>query len=245
MAASVHPLDHADIQARPHRYFRRRYVWQWPLRLWHWVNAVTVTILFFTGLYISWPLLAPAGEAYRSSVMGTVRMIHFICGFLFFVNFMWRIYWFWFGNNYARSGFPFFWRLSWWKDLFRQIFDYLKLERGHVHLGHGSLGGLSYTLFVILLGWAQILTGFALYSEGNPGGFWDFFVGWIPPLLGGSFQVHMWHHLFSYGFLFFAILHIYIVFYDGLQYKNGLVTSIITGEKFFREGDLDHDRWVS
>jgi len=245
MTTSVHPLDHSDVRARPHRYYRRRYVWQWPIRIWHWVNAVCVTVLFFTGLYISWPLLAPAGEAYRNSVMGTVRLVHFSVAYIFLLNFIWRIYWFWMGNNYARSGFPFVWRWRWWKDLFRQTFDYLKLGRGHVHLGHNSLGGLSYTIFVIFMGWAQILTGLALYSEVNPGGFWDTSVGWLIPLLGGSFQVHMWHHLFAWGFLVFAIVHIYIVFYDGLQYRNGLVTSIVSGEKFYREGDLDHDTWVS
>jgi hypothetical protein len=42
-----------------------------------------------------------------------------------------------------------------------------------VHLGHNALAGLSYTIFVIGLGWLQILTGLALYSETNPGGFWD------------------------------------------------------------------------
>jgi Ni/Fe-hydrogenase 1 B-type cytochrome subunit len=245
MATYVRPIDSDDVSARPHRYYRRRYVWEWPIRIWHWVNALAVTVLFLTGLYISWPLLAPAGEAYRNLVMGTVRKIHFLFAFVFFINFVWRIYWFWMGNNYARSGFPFFWRWRWWKDLFRQVFDYLKLERGHVHLGHNSLGGLSYTIFVILVGWAQILTGFALYSEGNPGGFWDRIVGWVIPLLGGSFQVHMWHHLFAWSFVVFAILHIYIVFYDGLQYRNGLVTSIVSGEKFYREGDVDHETWVS
>ena len=64
-------------------------------------------------------------------------------------------------------------------------------------------------------------------------------------MLGGSFQTRMWHHLFAWGFVFFAILHVYIVFYDAQQYKNGLVTAIVSGEKFYEEGDLDHETWLS
>ena len=245
MASRVPSIDTADVVARPHRYFRRQYVWQWPIRWWHWINAAAVTVLFATGLYIASPQLAPAGEAFRNNVMGTVRQVHFVTAFVFAVNFLWRIYWFWMGNNYARSGFPFIWRREWWRDLFRQLGDYLRFKPGHIHLGHNALGGLTYTIFVIGLGWAQAFTGFALYSESNPGGTFDRFFGWVLPLMGGSFQTRMWHHLFAWGFVLFAILHVYIVFYDGQQYKNGLLTGMVSGEKFYREGHLDHDTWLS
>jgi Ni/Fe-hydrogenase 1 B-type cytochrome subunit len=160
---------------------------------------------------------------------------------LFTVTFMVRVYWFWVGNNYARSGFPYVWRPQWWADLFRQAADYLRLERGHVHLGHNSLGGATYTVFVIFLGWCQIFTGMALYSESNPGGILNRLFGWVLPLLGGSFQTHMWHHFFAWGFVVFAILHVYIVLYDSTQYGNGLITSIISGYKFYQKGDFKED----
>lgn len=245
MTAYVEPLDPHDVVARPHRYFRRKYVWEWPIRIFHWVNALCLTVLFLSGLYIARPLLAPAGEAYGNFVMAWVRRIHFTFAFIFLVNFLWRMYWFWMGNNYARSGFPFVWRRQWWHDLWRQVTDYLKLQKGHVHLGHNALGGLVYTIFVIALGWAQIFTGLALYSESNPGGFWDSLVGWVIPLFGGSMATRTWHHFFAWGFVVFAILHVYVVFYDGLQYKNGLISAMISGEKFYQEGDIDHDTWLS
>ncbi len=233
------------IDERPETRYGRRYVWQWPLRISHWVNVACLSVLFLTGLYITWPRLAPAGEAFNNFVMGRVRLLHFAAGLVFLISFLWRIYWFWMGNNYARSGFPFVWRRQWWLDLGRQATDYMRLHRGHVHLGHNALAGLLYTVFVIGLGWAQILTGLALYSESNPGGFWDRLTGWIIPLMGGSFRVHMWHHLFAWGFLVFAVLHIYIVLFDSHQYRNGLLSSIVSGFKFYEEGDLDHDEWLS
>ncbi len=235
----------ADFAAHPDDYYRAKYVWQWPIRVCHWLTVISLTALFTTGLYIWHPVLAPTGEPVGHFVMGRVRELHFVFAAVFLVSFLWRIYWFWMGNNYARSGFPFVWRASWWSDLRRQAGDYLRLERGHVHLGHNALGGLAYTVFVIGLGWAQILTGLALYGESNPGGFWDRLVGWINPLLGGSFRTRMWHHGFAWGFVVFAILHVYIVLFDSFQYRNGLIASMISGVKFFRKGDLDHDTWVS
>jgi Ni/Fe-hydrogenase 1 B-type cytochrome subunit len=225
--------------------YGRKYVWQAPVRISHWVNAAAITVLFLTGLYMASPVLSPNGEAYQHFVMGRIRQIHFLAGYLLLFGFLLRVYWFWVGNNYSRSGFPFVWRADWWADLKAQATQYLRLERGHVHLGHNALGGLAYTLFVIALGWCSIFTGLALYSEDNPGGFWDKLVGWIIPLLGGSFQARMWHHTFAWGFVVFLILHLYIVMFDSHQYRNGLITSIISGYKFYEKGDLDHDRWLS
>lgn len=245
MAKVIGPVTPQELAANQDEIFRSRYVWQWPIRLWHWVNVICVSVLFYTGLYISQPVLVNTGEPWNHFFMGKMREVHFAFAFVFVVNFIWRMYWFWMGNNYARSGFPFIWRASWWRDLFRQAWDYLALKAGHVHLGHNALAGLSYTILVIALGWAQVITGFALYSESSPGGFTSKLFGWVFPLVGGSFQVRMWHHLFAWFFLFFGIIHIYIVIYDGQVWRNGLVSSMITGSKFYKEGDLDSDSWLS
>jgi len=225
--------------------YARRYVWEFPVRLCHWLNVVAITTLFATGLYISSPMLAPNGEPWQNFLMGRVRQIHFTAGYVLLFSFLLRSYWFWVGNNYARSGFPFVWRREWWADLREQGMQYLRLDRGHVHLGHNALAGLSYTIFVIGLGWFQILTGLALYSESNPGGFWNTLVGWIIPMCGGSFPLRMWHHTLAWGFVVFVILHVYIVLYDDRQFKNGLISSMVAGMKFYEKKDLDNDRWLS
>ncbi len=225
--------------------YGQKYIWQFPVRLAHWMNVLAVVVLFSSGLYISWPVLSPNGEAYNHFVMGTVRMLHFLAAYVMLAAFLLRVYWFYMGNNYSRSGFPFVWKREWWADLMAQTKQYLRLERGHVHLGHNALAGLAYTVFVIGLGWCQIFTGFAMYAENNPGGFWDRLLGWVIPLCGGSFVVRMWHHTFAWGFVVFAILHLYIVLYDSYQFRNGLISSMISGFKFYEKGDLDHDRWLT
>ncbi len=59
------------------------------------------------------------------------------------------------------------------------------------------------------------------------------------PLLGGSFRTHMWHHTFAWMFVWFAILHIYIVLVDSREYRNGLIGSMITGMKFKEHSERD------
>jgi hypothetical protein len=40
----------------------------------------------------------------------------------------------------------------------------------------------------------------------------------------------------------FAILHPCIAMFDSHQFNNGLIGSMISGYKYYGEGDLDHDR---
>ena len=170
--------------------------------------------------------------------------MHFAFGFALVFGVAMRMYWFFVGNNYARSGFPFFWRVSWYKAVFQQVADYMHLERGHIHIGHNSLAGVSYAAFFAMCGFEGV-TGLALYGESNPGGFWDKLVGWITPVLGGAFRVHMWHHLVAWLIVVFVVFHLYIAIYDSILYKNGLVDSIIAGPKFYEPGDHDADKWIS
>jgi Ni/Fe-hydrogenase 1 B-type cytochrome subunit len=221
--------------------FERVLVWQVPVRLFHWCYALSIVVLFSTGLWIANPQFSVSGESYDHFMMGRVRQLHFAAAFLFTTAFMWRIVWFWIGNRYCRSGFPYVWRSGWWRNLFRQAGLYARFRTGRPHMGHNALAGLSYTIFAIGLGWMQIFTGFALYSESNPGGFWHRWFDWVHGVTGGSFQTHMYHHLFAWGFLVFVILHIYIVILDARAYRNGMVTSMVSGVKFRKKGESGGD----
>lgn len=223
------PITHTgDLD--PHKHLI--YVWQVPVRIFHWTTALCITVLFFTGLYIAFPLFSTPGEPYQSFLMAQVRQIHFIAAFVWIVAFMLRSYCFIAGNRYARSGFPFVWRAAWWRELRQETVGYLTLGRASApRIGHNALAGLAYTIFPIGLGMAQILTGLAMFSESDPSGFWGRLVGWVLPLMGGSFQTHMWHHLFAWAFVWFVIAHVYIIVFDSIRDRNSLVESMITGYK--------------
>ncbi len=241
MAHVVRLFDPKELQDHPEKFFRRAYVWELPVRVTHWVSGLSIVVLFLTGLYIGSPILAPAGEPANHFVMGRFREIHFAAGIIFTISFLLRIYWYWAGNRYARTGFPCIWRAAWWREITREVIEYLHLKCERTYLGHNALGGASYIFFVILLGAFEIFTGMALYSQTNPGGWLDHLFGWVIPLLGGSYKIHMYHHLVAWAFPIFVLVHIYMVIYDSTMLGNGLTGSIISGEKFYRPEDVQDD----
>jgi len=238
--AAVIPIAHPH-----HEELESRHVWGVPTRTAHWLSAVSIVGLILTGFYIAWPIAFTQGEAYDSFLMGRMRQLHFVFGYLLLIAFVIRVYGFFFGNNYARSGFPFIWRRQWWAQIREQLVDYLAIRVGKRYVGHNQLGALSYIFFVMFFGLGQILTGFAMYSESNPGGFWDGLVGWVIPLCGGSWGVHHWHHLFAWGMLLFIPIHVYIVVLDSILLSNGLISSIVMGRKLVRGDDVDSKTWIS
>lgn len=242
MANLARTFEPQEMLAHPERFFRRAYVWELPVRVTHWVNALSIAVLFLTGLYIANPIYSSSGEPANHFLMGRFRQVHFAAAMIFTISFLFRVYWFFRGNNYARSGIPFVWRASWWRELIGELVDYLRLRRSRAYLGHNALAGATYTFFVAFLGCFQIFTGMALYSETKPGGLLDHLFGWVIPLLGGSFQTRMYHHLVAWAFPIFALLHIYVVIYDSAVFGNGLIGSIFAGQKFYRREDVNDDK---
>jgi Ni/Fe-hydrogenase 1 B-type cytochrome subunit len=219
--------------------FRRLYVWELPVRFYHWVNAACVFALMTTGFIIGNPVrIAYADEAYQQYWFGTVRMIHFVAAFVFFFNFLVRIYWGFVGNRYAR-----------WNTFIpttarqlREIVETLKVDilqvktRGAMAIGHNALAGFIYFLsFLVFL--FQAFTGFALYSSMSKSLLPRMFA-WAVPLMGGDITVRQWHHLFLWFFVVFTIVHVYLVFYHDFVEGRGTTSSMFGGWKFEREDFL-------
>lgn len=72
---------------------REVYVWEIPVRFYHWINAACIVILCATGFIIADPpALLMDKEAYFNYWFGVVRFIHFVAAFVFFFNFVYRLY---------------------------------------------------------------------------------------------------------------------------------------------------------
>ncbi len=61
-----------------------RYVWEWPVRLTHWFNVISIIVLSVTGFYIGNPFVSVPSSS--SFVMGWMRYLHFV-SHLFYNNF--------------------------------------------------------------------------------------------------------------------------------------------------------------
>jgi len=219
--------------------YQRIYVWEFPVRLYHWVNALCVLVLTGTGYAIGKPVsIAYSTEAYQQYWFGTIRFLHFVSGFIFFFNFLVRIYWGFVGNRYAKwtNFFPFT------RAQIREIFDVMKVDvlqtttTERISIGHNALAGLIYFLsFLVFL--FQSITGFALYSSMSSSSLPRLF-SWIVPMMGGDFAVRQWHHAFMWFFIVFAIIHVYLVFYHDYIEGRGTTSSMVGGWKFEKEDGL-------
>jgi len=226
-------VEATAVAEHPPIEYRRVYVWQLPVRVYHWINAVTLVLLCVTGYLIGAPIRAfYASEAYQQYWFGWVRFIHFTCAFVYVFNFMARIYWGFVGNRYAS-----------WKAFFplkpaqrQEIVDVVKADvfetkmHGPISTGHNSL----IYFFTFLAFVVQTITGFALYSSMSNSKLPQMF-NWIVPLMGGEFRVRYWHHLFLWFFVVFIIVHIYLSFYHDYIEGRGTISSIVGGWKFVRE----------
>ncbi|HEX7025263.1 MAG TPA: Ni/Fe-hydrogenase, b-type cytochrome subunit, partial [Gemmatimonadales bacterium] len=129
---------------RTARMVRAVYVYEAPLRLWHWINALAIVVLAVTGYAIGRPLPTVPGEASANFVMGYIRFAHFAAGYVFAVGLLGRIYWAFVGNHHARQLFvlPVFNR-KWWSEVFYELRWYLFLVREpNKYVGHNPLAQL-------------------------------------------------------------------------------------------------------
>lgn len=219
------------------RQLREIYVWELPVRIFHWVNALCITFLIITGMIISYPpaILQGEGAQQMGYWFGYVRLFHLTLGIIFLLNFLVRIYWFFAGNKFAKwdSYVPLTKRQ--WKGIFETIkVDVFLLTSKPIYdIGHNSLAATTY-LGVFFLMVVQTITGLAMWAPASdyPG------AGALQNLLfnmGGFFFVRNLHNDIMWLFILFIIAHVYLVFYHDYIERSGVASSIIGGWKFIDE----------
>ncbi|MCF6170103.1 MAG: Ni/Fe-hydrogenase, b-type cytochrome subunit [Bacteroidales bacterium] len=219
------------------------YVWELPVRFFHWINALSIVALAVTGFIIGDPpAIQSATEASFSYWFGTVRIIHFIAAYVFFFNFVFRIYWGFVGNRFAnwKNFIPYTKRS--WIDMWEIIrVDILQIKSAdNPNLGHNALA--SFTYFITFLAFLlQVLTGFGIYATTSSAWLPALFA-WVPAMLGGDMVTRDIHHLMMWVFALFAMVHVYLVFYHDYIDWNGTTSSIIGGWKFQEEGKEEREK---
>ncbi len=216
----------------------RVYVWQWPVRLTHWLNAYAILVLALTGYYVGHPFITVSGPAGQHFVMGWAKTIHSYGAIVFALSVVSRVLWMFMGNRYAT------WdkfipvekrrRRGLWDSLRFYMFQ-LRQPPGFV--GHNPLAGFTYTL-VFLLFFMMITTGLALYNVNAPVGSPFRAFHFLLPLWGGAQRARFIHHIGMWLILGFAVHHVYSAVLMSQVEARGTVESMASGYKFVPCEDL-------
>ena len=220
----------------------RVYVWEVPVRIYHWINALMITLLVATGFIIADPpVILTATEATNAYWFGVTRFIHFAAAYIFLFNLVYRIIFSFFGNEYANVKEylvrPF--RKRFWKKFLHVIeIDILLLRRKpYIDIGHNPVAILSY-LGLFVISFIQATTGLGLMAATSSWWFANMF-GWVPDLLGGDIMTRFIHHATTWLFLVFFIIHFYLVLFHEWFEGRGVLSSMTSGLKFFEEWVMD------
>ncbi len=214
------------------------YVYEAPLRLWHWLNALCIVVLCITGYLIGSPPASVMGEASENFQFGYIRLIHFAVGQVLALALLYRIAWAFMGNHHSHQLFlPPVWSVRWWGEVWHEVKWYAFLTKTpKKYIGHNPLAQLAmFCMFVIPI-FVAIFTGFALYAEGQGiDSWWYSAFGWVFAVLGDSFWVHTVHHVNMWIIIIFAMIHIYVAVREDIMSRQSLVSTMISGWRFFKD----------
>lgn len=229
-------VDEREVRAGQHT--TSVYVYEAPVRLWHWVNAAAIFVLAVTGYFIGAPLPTMPGEASNSYVMGYIRFAHFASGYVLAVGLLGRAYWAIVGNHHARELFTIpvsSW--AYWKEVVTMLkwYAFLIPSPGR-YVGHNPMARLMMFLLFLLNAVFMCVTGFALYGEGTGAGSWAHTAfGWVIPLFGQSQDVHTWHHFGMWLMIIFIVLHVYAAVREDIMGRQSIISTMISGFRTFKD----------
>ncbi len=235
------PLPSAPYDVLGHEPVRRvqqYYVYQAPVRIWHWLTALAIVVLSVTGYLIAKPPPTTPGEASDQFVLGYIRLVHFAFAYLFALGMVWRTYWAIVGDAHARQIFYIpVWDKKFWVGMWDVIKWYTFIERKpHRWVAHNALARASMFLMFTLGSVFMIVTGFALYAEGKGTGSLTYkLFGWVIGLAGGSMELHTLHHLGMWLLILFAMFHVYAAIRDDIMGRVSAISSMISGWRAFRD----------
>ena len=221
------------------RSLRAVFVYEWPVRVWHWLTAISIVVLTVTGFYIGRPFMPNMpGEATDQFFMGYMRFAHFAAGYVLAILFLGRLYWAIVGNHYARElFFPPILKLATWKDVWFRVRYYLFMEKDAPPMaGPNGLEVVSAFAMFTLPAIFIILTGFALYAEGTGQGSWQAMAfGWVRALFGDSQALHTWHHVAMWVLIIYVIIHVYLVIRQDVMSRQSYISTMISGFRMFKD----------
>jgi Ni/Fe-hydrogenase 1 B-type cytochrome subunit len=205
--------------------------WTVAIRINHWAMALAIFVLIGTGFLIAYPVTIQGGETWQKFSVGYIRFVHILFGVFLALLFVWRAYLAFFSTFKAD-----------WKDLLaftnipntiQQIKFYLLIEKkGPPHTGlYGPMQSMAY-LGLFGMVFLIVVTGLILMGAGYSTGLTSWFYAILRPvenLLGGIAAVRYIHHVLTWGFVLFIVVHVYMAFWYDAVLKEGTLSSMVSG----------------
>ncbi|MCD7984559.1 MAG: Ni/Fe-hydrogenase, b-type cytochrome subunit [Desulfovibrio sp.] len=212
------------------------YVYQLPIRIWHWTMVACVSVLIVTGYIIGKPWHSVTGQPYDTFYMGYTRMAHFIAGFTLVISTVLRYLYALIGNKYSRELLILpVWRKSWWGGLWSDVRWYLFLDKEpRAYVGHNPLAqaGMAVGMVFMLV---IMLSGLGMYAESSQSALFRPFLFMLDLMygVGGNGQeLRSLHRLGMLLLVTFVTVHVYMVIREEIMGKTTLVSAMFSG---FRE----------
>lgn len=231
-------------------------VWDAPTRWFHWINALSVLGLIIAGVILlnDDTLLSAGGKV-------LLKQVHVALGYVMTLNLIWRFFWAFLGNRYAR------WRAilpggpGYWRALRGYAAAFLAGEPQH-YVGHNPAARIGITLLLLLL-MIQAATGLILAGTDL---FWPPFGGWfagwvaaagvdpatVSPLASNTIDRAAYQtmrafrrpvvtiHLYAFYVLAGVILaHLVAVIVTELREGGSIISAMFTGRKILNRPPED------
>lgn len=224
-------------RSAPIRYVRaprRTATWRWL----HWIDAGTILVCAFTGLFIADPFFA----AHSEYLMAWMIAVHLYAAMVLDVSVFVIAYLYLFSR--ADRGIdqlrPTRENLTSLKEAFLNVVTVGRRKRFDTR-GPDPLNALFFLLLHLLVVF-QLFTGLQLYVEGltdnmsSVGAWWPalchFFTDWTVPFLGGNVGVRLVHYATMWFILGWAILHVYYEWWRTVVWKEGDIGIMFGGYKY-------------
>lgn len=207
------------------------------LRIFHWIMASQIVILFATGLLITKPMNVMITEpVFSTTSMDLVRDIHFTSAFILTASLILRIYGF--IINKGDRLFPRFWEGHFYEETVDVALHYMLIRPEHASFLRNPLARGSYAMLYVLL-LIEILTGFAMYFMTNPSSTGGMLFGWVNTLVGSEMMSHYIHHYVAWFIILFAIGHLYMVIRAEFMEGESEISSMFSGKKILAHNPKD------
>jgi Ni/Fe-hydrogenase 1 B-type cytochrome subunit len=202
-----------------------------PIRINHWGMVISIFILIVTGFCIAGPFTVYEGETVKKFFMGDVRFIHILFGVFLSFIFIWRVYLAFFSKFHA--DWKDFFAFTDWPNTVKQLKFYALVSKEpaeHKYL-YGPMQSLAYGGLMVMILFI-VLTGVILMGAGYHAGLTALIYKMVKPfenLMGGLAMVRWIHHILTWCFVLFIVVHIYMAFWYDVMFKQGTVSSMISG----------------